>query len=60
MNIDEKKKIIARKTREYLKRKNLSEEDGVKIGFMRDDESIGKIKAVKTGIVPLDIVAGNI
>jgi RecA/RadA recombinase len=56
----DKKKEIKKGIAAFMKQQKLSENSGVRIGFMSEDETIGKIERVKTGIIPLDLATGGI
>ncbi len=55
-----KKNKILSGTKKFLKKYKLEEIEGVKIGFMDKDDSIGKMEAIKTGVIPLDLATGGL
>jgi len=58
MNI-EKKKAAEKLIASFLKKHKLQDKKNVKIGFLSEDESIGKIGKLPSGIIPFDIITGG-
>jgi len=59
--MDKKKLNEIRKANEkFLKRYKLEENDSIKMGFMSEDESIGKLEYIKTGNIAIDLVTGGL
>ncbi len=57
---EEKKKLITKGAQAFLKKHKLEDKDGVNIGFMDQEPDIGKLTAVKTGVIPLDLATGGL
>jgi len=59
----EKKKAVEKKVKAFMKKfedkKSGKVKSGIKIGFMSEDETIGKIEKIPTGIIAFDILTGG-
>jgi len=59
--VDKTKLNKIRKANEkFIKRFKLEDDNVVKLGLMSENENIGKLEYLKTGIIPLDLVTGGL
>lgn len=60
---EEKKKAVQKKIKAFMKKfedkKSGKVKSGIRIGFMSEDENIGKIEKIPTGIIGFDILTGG-
>lgn len=56
---DEKRKAAKKLIAGFLKKHKLQDKKNVRIGFLSDDETLGKIDRLPSGILPFDIVTGG-